>query len=96
MSGDTAQIERVKARFKDDKKTDKEVKSEIEFAMRKALRDNDTRIREAAQAVIDGNPAERIRITREIKAEGNFSQDIIVGAINAELTAMRKELKEAK
>jgi hypothetical protein len=96
MSGDKEHIERVKARFKADDMSDKEFKSAIESAMRKGLRDNDPRIKEAAQAVIDGNHAERIRITREIKAEGKFPQDIIVGAINAELTALRKELKESK
>lgn len=96
MSGDKELIEKAKARFAKDDMTDNEITSAIESAMRKGLRDYDPRIREAAQAVIDGNHAERIRITREIKAEGNFSQDIIVGAINAEVTALRRELKEAK
>ena len=94
MSGDEEQTERIKARFKSKDKTDKEVKSAIESAMRKALRENDPRIRQAAQAVIDGNHEERIRLTREIVAEGNFRQDIVVGAINAELTAMRSKLKK--
>ena len=88
LNDDQEQIKRVEGRFKD--------QSDIDAALRKALRENDPRIREAAQAVIDGNHAERIRITKEIKAEGHFKQDIIVAAINAELNAMRRELKEAE
>lgn len=88
LNGDQEQIKRVEGRFKD--------QTDIEAALRKALRENDPRIREAAQAVIDGNHEERIRITKEIKAEGHFKQDIIVAAINAELTALRREMSEAK
>ena len=88
LSGDQEQIKRIEGRFKD--------QADIEAALRKALRENDPRIREAAQAVIDGNHEERIRITKEIKAEGHFKQDIIVAAINAELTALRREMSEAK
>ena len=88
LKDDKEQIERVEGRFED--------KSAIETALRKALRENDPRIREAAQAVIDGNHAERIRLTREIVAEGHFRQDIVVAAINAELDAIRRELKENK
>ena len=69
-------------------------KSEIDSALRKALRDNDPRIGKAAQAIIDGNPDERIRITRELIAEGHFSSSIIIGAINAELTYLKQKMKE--
>jgi hypothetical protein len=86
LKGDEEQIKRVEGRFED--------KSEIEAAIRKALRENDPRIHEAAQAVIDGNHEERIRLTREIVAEGHFKQDLVVGAINAELTYIRKKMKE--
>ena len=86
LSDDKEQIKRVEGRFED--------KSDIEAALRKALRENDPRIKEAAQAVIDGNHAERIRLTREIVAEGHFRQDIVVAAINAEINAIRSELKK--
>ena len=82
MSGDTVEIDRVKNRFEDQKA--------IDSALRKALRENDPRIKEAAQYLIDGNHSERIRITREIVSEGKFSQDIVVGAINAEATAIKR------
>jgi hypothetical protein len=62
--------------------------------VRAALRDNDERIAEAAQARIDGNIAEYARIVREIVAEGNFVQDIVVGAVNAEINAINKKADE--
>ena len=86
LNNDKEQIKRVEGRFED--------KSEIEAAIRKALRENDSRIREAAQAVIDGNHKERIRLTKEIIAEGHFKQDLVVAAINAELNYLRQKIKE--
>jgi hypothetical protein len=82
MSGDQAQIDRIKGRFKDDKA--------IESATKQGLRDNDSRIKEAAQARYGGDIAEYTRIAKEIIAEGNFSQDTVVGAINSALTAIKK------
>ena len=82
LSGDTAQIERVKGRFKD--------QDAINSAIRKALRDNDPRIKQAAEARYNGNIAEYMRIAKEIIAEGYFKQDDIVSAINSEITAMKK------
>jgi hypothetical protein len=55
-----------------------------------ALRENDSRIREAAEARIGGDIAEYNRIVREIKAEGFFSQDTIVASVNAETNALNK------
>ena len=82
LDGDTTQIERVKKRFKDE--------DAVNSALRKGLRDNDERIKEAAKARASGDIAEYKRIAKEIIAEGNFSQDIVVGAINAEVTALEK------
>ena len=82
ISGDEVQIERAKSHFKDDKA--------IETALRKALRENDPRIIEAAQARIDGDIAKYTKLVKEIKAEGNFEQDTIVAAINAEINAINK------
>ena len=82
ISGDEVQIERAKSHFKDDKA--------IETALRKALRENDPRIIEAAQARIDGEIAKYAKLVKEIKAEGNFEQDTIVAAINAEINAINK------
>ena len=85
VSGDAAYIERLRSGYKDEKT--------YIAALRKALRENDPRIKAAAQAVIDGNPAERIRISKQIIAEGRFSQDIVVAAINAEIDKLREAQK---
>ena len=61
-----------------------------ETAVRNALRDNDSRIHEAAQARYEGDIAEYTRIAKSIISEGNFSQDIVVGAINAEMNAIKR------
>ena len=82
LNGDKEQIARVKARFKD--------QSAINSAIRKALRENDPRIHEAAVAKNNGNLAEYTRIAKEIIGEKHFSQDDVVAAINAEINAMNK------
>ena len=86
MSGDTAHIERLKSGYKDEKA--------LNTAIRSALRENDSRIKEAAQARIDGNIPEYTRIVREIISEGNFVQDIVVGAVNAEINAINSKADE--
>jgi hypothetical protein len=83
VSGDNTQIERVKGRFKDQKA--------INSAIRKALRENDPRIKEAAEAKNNGDIAEYMRIAKEIIAEGHFNQDDIVAAVNAEISALNKD-----
>ncbi len=89
VEGNDREAKSLKEQFEDETK--------YEAALRKALRENDPRIKEAAEAVVyDKNATKRIEITREIKAEGNFSQDIIIAAINAEINALNKELKKNK
>ena len=82
MSGDANQIERLKSQY--------DSQDKIDSAIKTGLRENDPRIKEAAQARYDGNIAEYKRIAKEIIAEGNFSQDIVVGAINAAVNAIKK------
>ena len=82
MSGDADQIERLKSQY--------DSQDKIDSAIKTGLRENDPRIKEAAQARYDGNIAEYKRIAKEIIAEGNFSQDIVVGAINAAVNAIKK------
>ena len=83
LNEDTTQIERVKERFKDQKA--------IDSAINKALRENDPRIKEAAEAKYNGDIAEYMRVAKEIIAEGYFKQDNIVSAINSEINALEKE-----
>ena len=86
MSGDQNQIDRAKAKYKSEQA--------LETALKTALRENDSRINEAAQARLDGNISEYTRIAREIIAEGHFSQDTVVAAINAETNAIKKAQSE--
>ena len=82
LSGDKTQIARVESRYKD--------QSSINSAIRKALRENDPRIAQAAQAKFNGDLDEYMRLAKAIIAEKHFSQDNVVAAINAELNALDK------
>ena len=82
MSGDKEYQKRIESSYKDSKA--------VESAKRQALRENDPRIKKAAQARLDGDISEYTRIAKEIIAEGNFAQDTVVAAINAEITALKK------
>ena len=80
ISGYTEYVNRLKSTYKSDDAYDS--------AVRKALRENDPRIKEAAQARYDGNTEEYKRIFREIQKEGKFSFDNIMSAINAEVSKL--------
>ena len=82
VSGDESRIEIYRNGYKDDKA--------YESAVRKALRENDPRIKEAAEARYNGDTATYMRIAKEIIAEGNFSQDDVVAAINAQINSLKK------
>ena len=82
VNNDEARLKIYRANYKDDKS--------YENAVRSALRENDPRIKEAAQARIDGDIAEYTRIARQIISEGYFKQDTVVAAINAEINALKK------
>ena len=82
MSGNTRQADSLKAQFDD--------ANAMHSAVRKALRENDPRIKEAALAQYNGDPSERVRIARQIIADG-FDQDDVVLAINAEASALKPD-----
>ena len=83
ISGDQTQIARVKGRYKDE--------SAVNSAIRKALRENDPRIKAAAQAKVSGDLDEYMRLAKAIIGEKHFSQDNVVAAINAEINALSKD-----
>ena len=80
MAGDTAYQDRLKSGYKD--------QSAVNSAIRKALRENDPRIRQAAQAKFSGNLSEYTRLAKQIIAEKHFSQNDVVAAINAEINLL--------
>ena len=79
MEGDKTYQDRIKATYK--------TEDAYHSAVRTALRENDSRIREAALAQINGNPSERVRIAKQIIADG-FTLDDVVTAINSEINAL--------
>ncbi len=83
VSGDTGRSDVIKKGYKDNKA--------VESAIRKGLRENDPRIKAAAKARYEGDITEYMRIVREIKAEGHFSQDTIVASINAEINQLKPD-----
>lgn len=90
-AGKTVLAKRVKGRFKD--------QAAYENAIRKGLRDNDPRIHQAAEYVLSMETEKRVRIIRDIVAEGHFDQDTVIKAINAEANSMKVKTpsdKEAK
>ena len=83
INGDQEQIARVKGRYKD--------ASAVSSAIRKALRENDPRIREAAIAWNANDLNKYMRIAKAIIAERHFSQDDVVMAIRAEANSLAPE-----
>ncbi len=86
VSGDTARLAVYKKGYKEE--------DSYKTAKRKALRENDDRITEAAQARLDGDAEEYKRIAREIVAEGHFTQDDVVAAINATMRDLTEDTEE--
>ena len=79
INGDQKYLAKIKSGYK--------TEESYHTAVRKALRENDPRIKEAAQAQINGNPSERVRIAKQIIADG-FALDDVITAINSEINAM--------
>lgn len=79
---------RLKAQFVDEKK--------YESALLKGLRENDPRIKTAAQYAIDGNTPKRVAIIREIVAEGHYTQDQVIKAINQKANSMKEKTQSGK
>jgi hypothetical protein len=75
MMGNDAYLERVKSTFDDENK--------IESALKKALRENDPRIKTAAELKLNGDMQGYYDIVEEITNEGNFSEAVIKSALNS-------------
>ena len=86
VDGDTAHYNRVKARYEDEKAA--------EQALRKELRENDRRIGEAAKARMDGETELYESIVRAIVSEGVFDRNMVIRAVNNEISALERELEK--
>jgi hypothetical protein len=76
-SGDQAHYDRVASRYKSEQAA--------EMALRTALRENDKRIAEAAEAKISGELEAYESIVEQIESEGRFDRNLIIRAINNEV-----------
>lgn len=79
ITGDTAYVARLKQGYS---------VNGYSTAVRKALRENDPRIREAAVAKFNGDQSEYLRIVTEIANEGFFSQTDIRSAVDTLVNGM--------
>ena len=82
VRGDTAHYERVKARYK--------TPQAAEMALRTELRDNDKRISEAAEAKHTGDLAVYESIVDQIESEGIFDRNIVIRAVNNEVSELKR------
>ena len=87
VGGDTAYQNRLASSYR--------TENSLNNAIRKGLRANDSRIWEAAAAWNENDLETYKRIAKEIVAEGNFSQDNVVAAIQAEAKAMMPQESES-
>ena len=86
MDGNEALISQYKSEYKDE--------ASYESAVKKALRENDERITEAAEVYNEGDIRERDRILAEIVAEGYFDEELVAAAIQAEANALEADTEE--
>ena len=93
ISGDTVYVDRLKSSYTD--KDGNFSQTKYDTALRQALRENDHRIKEAAEARFAGDFTKYKEIFLEIKGEGKFSFDNIMGAINSEVSELEKKAKGA-
>jgi hypothetical protein len=87
QAGDAAYVQRLKAGYKSE--------DAYHNAIRQALRDNESRIWEAASAWNSGDMDTYLRIAKEVRGEGRFEQDDIVLAIRAEANSMLESENES-
>lgn len=86
--GKTVLAKRLKAQFKND--------AAYESAVLKGLRENDPRITQAAQYLLDKNTPKRVAIIKQIVAEGHYTQDQVIKAINQKANSMKEKSTGSK
>ena len=86
VEGDTAYRERLESGYQSE--------SALETAIKKGLRENDPRIKEAAQAQIDGDLGRGWELFLEISNEGKFDNNTIIEAIQTEYNKLKPDDSE--
>lgn len=89
LEGDAVYEERLRKRYEDPKIEDEELRQALadkkaDTAIRKALRERDPRIRQAAESYVRGDLKEYEALAKEVIDEGFFSQNLVRDAIRAE------------
>ena len=82
VKGDKAHYDRVAARYK--------TEADLEYALRRELRENDKRIVEAAEARLSGDLAVYESIVDQIESEGIFDRNIVIRAVNNEVSELKR------
>lgn len=88
VKGDKAHYNRIAARY--------ETEADLEYALRRELRENDKRIVEAAEAKHSGDLAVYESIVDQIEAEGIFDRNIVIRAVNNEYNAITRAAEKGK
>ena len=88
LSGDEKESKNLEAEYEDQK--------DIDAALRKALRENDPRIKEAAEAYMNRDYNKYNSLREEIISEGYFTRQIVTDALKAEYKYLKDKAKEDK
>ena len=88
LAKDDKYVERFKSTYKDE--------DAYNSALRKAIRDNDPRLEEAALARLNGDRDTYYRLMMDVIDEGNFDKQIIKDAFDAEYNYQKRLAEENK
>ena len=88
LAKDDKYVERFKSTYEDE--------DAYNSALRKAIRDNDPRLEEAALARLNGDRDTYYRLMMDVIDEGNFDKQIIKDAFDAEYNYQKKKAEENK
>ena len=91
LRGDTNRINYYKSTYKDD-----EDNSKYYSALRKAIRENDERVKTAATARLEGDNDTYYNLMYDVIEEGHFDSKLIRQAFEAEYNAQYKKREEAE
>ena len=86
IAGDSKYVERFKATYKDE--------NTYLSAVRKALRENDPRLKEAAIAKLNGDEDTYWDLFLDVVEEGKFEWELIEAAFKAEYNAQKNKADE--